>query len=1234
MNTFKNSLCITSNADEDIHDHESGISATIITGSNVSTDTLNAHDARIKHVYAEDTHTDIFTANGISFKPYKYSVTPAITFNNNYFVFEFNPTAKTFTFGINTNADFSTTTTDELKINVWSSFYLGNSGSPGLNLQAIYNKSSNEYRVGRYGSESTTPISNTTFSYNGVEGYWYTSNDCSKIIVYHPNYAFPITVESVSSDINSIKPTASLSTSPSSSINVNFNAELVQGNVSIGEENISDASKRISISTDDTNSTIFKTPKLQTSAFQLASTPITATKISMDDPDSLNVYQLSRNGHKHVINDVEGLSDTLEDVSHKGHNHAISDITDLQTTINSKLNTSEFNKLNSVIKTYRIRNDWRAHNVHNPIAYVNIGYIKNNFTAYKGFMAKFELNIAASNNSEKTVFESSVVCIGHVMEGTPSTNTTIGISSCYQIIGDINRKLGLGLVDINGDNTVYGIEVLASGYNGYYRANLNITCEMDTKIKLYTDTACTTEKNISTTIGGMAKLDDYTKYQSYALADYPYALKEHTHNSSDITFNSNIIFTDSGTNTREIRFIAGENDWGRIAVGATETNKGWLEIATADDVNEPIYVRQYRYNSNNIYNLAEREAVLLDASGNTSFPGTLTASNVKADNETRLVATETALAAKANASHTHAIADVEGLEDALANAQSNDMLNYVPSNRVNCSNWFVYINGYYWTGSWREDGVYSKSSDGINWSEIGNILGNYAKNVHLANGVMFNVNESTTYVYCIDGENFIKKTVENAANYINYYIQYGNGIYATCTHSEIIYGTEYDNITNVITTPAGGRNQIVFIGPKEDGVFFIKQYDRDDISPYMYTSKDCINWKQCLLPVNGGHKCENTICYLSGYYYVIYSYIYKTIYRSQDGENFEEVYKFSDLPNAYMMKTINNGIIVIPESGDTLIGTQNGTDWIYIKLPFTYTEIRCSDKTLNGYDLKDGEENVFILSLKDSKTGLWRIFHTTDGISFIEDKSDFIFHDAGLFTWCNNQFLSPCVISSRDGTITNESKLLHCRFISDWFRIIATKDQDRITALEELSHEPYDDSEVRTLINTKANSTHTHSITDVNDLQSTLNGKASTDHTHSNFTNEITFRKKLTFKDDSKIEFHMSDAEYIEHNSYASIVNKWSIASEELFGWKKIYGKKITCDELIIDTTNVEINVSNTIAALQNTTNIQAEQILNKANSTHTHDIADVDGLEDALANAQVDLTPVYTAIDSLKALM
>ena len=87
------------------------------------------------------------------------------------------------------------------------------------------------------------------------------------------------------------------------------------------------------------------------------------------------------------------------------------------------------------------------------------------------------------------------------------------------------------------------------------------------------------------------------------------------------TLTGNLAFSNSGTTTRSILFTMGDNDHGRIACGATGTNGGWLEIATADDGEEPIYVRQY----SGVFTTVKRTLTLLDASGNSSFPGTVTA---------------------------------------------------------------------------------------------------------------------------------------------------------------------------------------------------------------------------------------------------------------------------------------------------------------------------------------------------------------------------------------------------------------------------------------------------------------------------------------------------------------------------------------------------------------------------------------------------------------------------------
>jgi hypothetical protein len=76
------------------------------------------------------------------------------------------------------------------------------------------------------------------------------------------------------------------------------------------------------------------------------------------------------------------------------------------------------------------------------------------------------------------------------------------------------------------------------------------------------------------------------------------------------TANANLIYAQSG-----------DNDQFRIYVGATATNAGFVEFATADDGTEPIYVRQYT----GVFTTLTRTATLLDSSGNTSFPVSVTA---------------------------------------------------------------------------------------------------------------------------------------------------------------------------------------------------------------------------------------------------------------------------------------------------------------------------------------------------------------------------------------------------------------------------------------------------------------------------------------------------------------------------------------------------------------------------------------------------------------------------------
>ena len=87
-----------------------------------------------------------------------------------------------------------------------------------------------------------------------------------------------------------------------------------------------------------------------------------------------------------------------------------------------------------------------------------------------------------------------------------------------------------------------------------------------------------------------------------------------------------------GTMTGTLNFSNGvgiigtmaSNDQWRI-IGGGSSDSGYLEIATKDNANEPIYVRQYTaFTSTGL----KRTATLLDGNGNTSFPGRVSASTL------------------------------------------------------------------------------------------------------------------------------------------------------------------------------------------------------------------------------------------------------------------------------------------------------------------------------------------------------------------------------------------------------------------------------------------------------------------------------------------------------------------------------------------------------------------------------------------------------------------------------
>ena len=93
------------------------------------------------------------------------------------------------------------------------------------------------------------------------------------------------------------------------------------------------------------------------------------------------------------------------------------------------------------------------------------------------------------------------------------------------------------------------------------------------------------------------------------------------------TMSGSIGFSDSALLKRGMYGTMGGSDYWFIGASATATNGGYIEIATGDDATEPIYIRQYSGDPYTTGTVA-RTATILDASGNTTFPNTLTATTL------------------------------------------------------------------------------------------------------------------------------------------------------------------------------------------------------------------------------------------------------------------------------------------------------------------------------------------------------------------------------------------------------------------------------------------------------------------------------------------------------------------------------------------------------------------------------------------------------------------------------
>lgn len=180
--------------------------------------------------------------------------------------------------------------------------------------------------------------------------------------------------------------------------------------------------------------------------------------------------------------------------------------------------------------------------------------------------------------------------IGEIDFKGKNDNTNIGYAGIRMSnSGDVNFVIGANNKKTNGSlvSNVFEIRALKDGSLTYFISN---------------------QENFRTALGlGTMATQSSSNYVAKA----------------GDTMSGDLLFSNSGTNFRQIKWTVGSNDYGRIGSGATEANAGYMEIATADDGNEPIYVRQYTGN----YTTVARTLTLLNASGNSVFPGQITGKN-------------------------------------------------------------------------------------------------------------------------------------------------------------------------------------------------------------------------------------------------------------------------------------------------------------------------------------------------------------------------------------------------------------------------------------------------------------------------------------------------------------------------------------------------------------------------------------------------------------------------------
>ena len=225
-------------------------------------------------------------------------------------------------------------------------------------------------------------------------------------------------------------------------------------------------------------------------------------------------------------------------------------------------------------------------------------------------------NAGVTSITTNTGLSSNVSATGAVtITNTITNNNQLTNGAGYVTSSGVTSVTGTApVVSSGGATPAISMAAASSGVNGYmtgvYATKLDGIATGATNVtnnnQLTNGSAYITAASSDTLTNKAGNISQWTNNSGYQTTSGTVAKVENTVSAGS---DGDILYSNMGA-----------NDQFRIRTGGG-SNAGYVELATADDGTEPIYARQYT----GVFTTLARTAAILDGSGNTRFPGDVTA---------------------------------------------------------------------------------------------------------------------------------------------------------------------------------------------------------------------------------------------------------------------------------------------------------------------------------------------------------------------------------------------------------------------------------------------------------------------------------------------------------------------------------------------------------------------------------------------------------------------------------